>query len=146
MYEGLHFVFFSKYEEKKEKEKHREKQLNEHPDVLFRIYCQSHLHVLLFRPTDDGWWIHKLKNEYRGISAQWTFKHAVNKPIRHVMNLSGNRKELQRFCDDFPGNLRACNAHVQETEDLRAEMEDLKEKVQKLILKNKNLKQMYKES
>ncbi len=42
----------------------------------------------------------------------------LTEPIRHAMNLSGDRDELQRFCDEFPANLEAFNAHVQETTDL----------------------------
>ncbi|XP_059420444.1 uncharacterized protein LOC132155750 [Carassius carassius] len=136
---------------------HRETQLNQHPDVLFRIYCEDGLHVLLFRPTDDGWWVNVIKDRYRGISAQWTFKHAVNRPIRHAMNLSGDRDELQRFCDEFPGNLEECRAHVQETEDLRATIEehrttiedlretieDLEERIRDLDLENRRLRQQH---
>ncbi|KAI2647898.1 V-type ATP synthase subunit D [Labeo rohita] len=110
MYEGLDVEDMSETAQKR----HRETQLNQHPDVLFRIYTQDRLHVLLFRPTDDGWWINTLRDEYRGISAQWTFKHAANQPIRHVMNLSGNRGELERFCNEFPHNLGTFNAHEEQ--------------------------------
>lgn len=151
MYEGLDVEDMTKTEQKR----HRERQLHEHPDVLFRIYTRQHLHVLLFRPTDDGWWIKKLKDEYNGIFCQWTFKHAVNEPIRHVMNLQGDRDELQRFCDEFPANLEAFNAHVQETEDLRATIrdlrvtieddsatiQDLEERIRDLELENRRRKQ-----
>ncbi len=151
MYEGLDVRDMTETEQKR----HRETQLNEHPDVLFKIYCVGRLHILLFRPTDDGWWIKKLKDEYEGISAQWTFKHAVNEPIRHAMNLSGDRDELQRFCHEFPANLEAFNAHVQETEDLtariinltetveddRATIQDLEERIRDLELENRRQRQ-----
>lgn len=130
MYEGLDVEDLTEREKKTEQKIHRETQLNEHPDVLFRIYRRDRLHVLLFRPTDDGWWIKKLRDEYSGIFSQWTFQHAVNQPIRHVMNLSGNRDELERFCDEFPHNLEACNAHVRETEDLTARIRNLREKIE----------------
>lgn len=130
------------------KKRHRETQLNRNPDVVFRIYCQDRLHVLLFRPTEDSWWINIIRDNYRGIFAQWTFQHAVNQPIRHSMNLSGDRDELQRFCDEFPGNLEAFHAHVQETEDLRATIEDqretiqdLEERIRDLELENRTLRQ-----
>ncbi|KAF4101089.1 hypothetical protein G5714_017521 [Onychostoma macrolepis] len=126
MYEGLDVEDMTETEQKR----HRETQLNEHPDVLFRIYRRDRLHVLLFRPSDDGWWIKKLRDGFNGIFSQWTFKHAVNQPIRHVMNLSGDRDELQRFCDEFPVNLEEFNAHVQETEDLTARIRNLREKIE----------------
>lgn len=126
MYEGLDVEDMTE----KEQKRHRETQLNEHPDVLFRIYRRDRLHVLLFRPTDDGWWINTLRDGYNGIFSQWTFKHAVNQPIRHVMNLSGDRDELQRFCDEFPDNLETFKAHVQETEDLRTRIRNLEETVE----------------
>lgn len=126
MYEGVDVENMTPAEQKR----HRETQLNQHPDVLFRINRKDRLHVLLFRPTGDSWWIDIIKENYGGIFAQWTFQHADNQPIRHAMNLSGNRDELQRFCDEFPDNLEAFRAHVQETEDLRATIEDLREKIE----------------
>ncbi|KAI2647895.1 LARGE xylosyl- and glucuronyltransferase 2-B [Labeo rohita] len=139
MYEGLDVEDMSETAQKR----HRETQLNQHPDVLFRIYTQGRLHVLLFRPTDDGWWINILRDEYRGISAQWTFKHAANQPIRHVMNLSGNRGELERFCNEFPHNLGTFNAHVQEPEILRATIEELEARIRDLELENRRLRQQH---
>ncbi|XDV28485.1 hypothetical protein PO909_031790 [Leuciscus waleckii] len=88
------------------------KQLNQHPDILFQIFCEGRLQVLLFRPTNDNLWIKILRDQYPGISSQWTHKHAVNQPIRHVMNLAGNHIELKKFCDEFQQNL-----HVDDGED-----------------------------
>ncbi|XP_026086248.1 uncharacterized protein LOC113061401 [Carassius auratus] len=129
MYEGVDVENMTPAEQKR----HRETQLNQHPNILFRINRKDRLHVLLFRPTGDSWWINIIKENYGGIFAQWTFQHADNQPIRHAMNLSGNRDELQRFCDEFPDNLEAFRAHVQENEDQRDQretIEDLRETIE----------------
>lgn len=125
-------------DKKKEEERkqHRERQLIENPDILFRVYRQTELHVLLFRPTNDSWWIRTLRDRYPAISAQWTFQHAVDQPIRHVMNLSGDRRRLQRFCDDFPNN----RLTSLEDEDLRATVQDLRAAIEDLRVGIQDLK------
>jgi len=117
--------------EKRERKQHREQQLNQHPDILFTIFCEARLHVLLFRPTDDCLWIRILRDQYPGISSQWTFKHAVNRPIRHVMNLSGRQDLLQRFCNDFQQNLIG-------NDD--GEVEALNARITELQLENRTLR------
>lgn len=112
--------------------------LNLNPNVLFRIYKQNHLHVLLFRPTNGYWWITLLQNEYIGISSQWTFKHAVNEPIRHSMNLSGKEDVLERFCQDFENNLQNAN----DADDI----EELHQRIQELQLENRRLQNQVSDS
>jgi len=138
MDEGL--VIEEGQDEEKARKQHRERQLNENPDILFRVYKEDEEipHVLLFRPTNDSWWIERLKYRYSGIFAQWTYKHADNEPIRHVMNLSGDRIQLQRFCDEFPNNrLKSLGDNDEEAEDLRGTIEDLRARIQDLELKNR---------
>ncbi|ROL46155.1 hypothetical protein DPX16_0316 [Anabarilius grahami] len=119
-------------DEEKARKRHRERQLTVNPDILFKVYRREELHVLLFRPTNDIWWIRTLRDRYIGISAQWTFKHADDQPKRHNMNLSGDRSQLQRFCDDFPNNRLMSLDNVEEVEELRATIEDLRARIQDL--------------
>ncbi|ROL52982.1 hypothetical protein DPX16_0106 [Anabarilius grahami] len=49
MYEGLDVGNMTESEQRR----HRNIQLNQHPDVLFRVYRRGRLHVLLFRPPVD---------------------------------------------------------------------------------------------
>ncbi|XDV28499.1 hypothetical protein PO909_031803 [Leuciscus waleckii] len=100
--------------------------LNKNPDILFRIYRKGKLHVLLFRPTNDSWWITTLRDQYPGIFSQWTFQHADNQPIRHVMNLAGKKDLLERFCKMFLANRARALAHLEEVQELSATIQDLR--------------------
>lgn len=126
--------------EERGKKDHREKMLNQNPDILFRIYSKGKLHVLLFRPTNDSWWIRKLRDQYPGISSQWTFKHADNRPIRHVMNLSGKKVLLEHFCEMFPVNRDRALDHLEEVQELRRRIRNLNLNINDLKLENRYLK------
>lgn len=52
MYEGVHFFELTSNQRKE----HRDRTLHKHPDVLFRIYQEERLHVLLFMPTNAEEW------------------------------------------------------------------------------------------
>nr|XP_001338885.3 uncharacterized protein LOC100001846 isoform X1 [Danio rerio] len=131
---------------------HRDMQLNNNPNVLFRIYREGLLHILLFRPTANIFWRRLLQEEYQDI----TFQHTVEEPIGHTMNLSGNREELERFCDNFRNNLQRANNAENEMvgnnlEDANLEnannnnhdneIEELQQRIRELELENTQLRQ-----
>nr|XP_009291645.1 uncharacterized protein LOC100001846 isoform X3 [Danio rerio] len=110
-------------EDDPETKTHRDMQLNNNPNVLFIV----NEHLLLFRPTANIFWIQLLQEEYQDITSQWTFK-CTNLPdlaLHHTMNLSGNRKALQRFCNNFRNNLQRANNYKNEIEELQQRIQDL---------------------
>ncbi|XDV28487.1 hypothetical protein PO909_031792 [Leuciscus waleckii] len=125
MYDGFVFVEYPdeiaeerKKRGKKEKKKYREQQLERHPDIVFRCFQEARLSCLVFRSTNEGFWMRILREFYQDISVQWNYKHEDN---QYVLNLSGDEIELNRFCKEFLENL-----HVGEEVDvLKARIADL---------------------
>ncbi|XDV28494.1 hypothetical protein PO909_031798 [Leuciscus waleckii] len=120
MYEGLNVGSMTEMEQKR----HRDTQLNQHPDVLFRVYRRGRLHVLLFRPTNGCQWMQMFRDGHQNLFAQWSIRH-VYQQVRDVINVSGSLEELQRFCDRFPDQLQEFHDSEEEIEDLRARIQDL---------------------
>lgn len=107
-------------------------QLDQHPDILFRIFLNERLHGLVFRSTNEGFWMRILRQYYPDISVQWNYKHADK---QYVLSLFGDLIELQRFCDEFLQNL-----HVDD-----GEVEALNARITELQLDNTRLRQQIQE-
>lgn len=143
MYEGLDIQQMTE----RQKELHRIDQVNQNPDVLFRIYSQGRLHILSFDATEKSWWMGLILTEYNRISAQWNIRH-VNQPFRTMINLTGKAQDLEMFCDSFPNHLERCQEEVNEIQhrngrihDLEAEIQDLQGRIQDLELENRRRRQ-----
>ncbi|ROL42118.1 hypothetical protein DPX16_1303 [Anabarilius grahami] len=127
MYEGLDFGNMTESEQRR----HRNIQLNQHPDVLFRVYRRGHLHVLLFRPTDGLQWMRLFRDRHEHLFAQWTIRH---RQIRDVISVSGQMEELEGFCDRFI-------QHLQGFQDNDDEIEELRARIRELELENRRLRE-----
>ncbi|KAG7333528.1 hypothetical protein KOW79_003663 [Hemibagrus wyckioides] len=103
MYEGVNFFELTSNQRKE----HRDKTLHKNPDVLFRIYKEERLHVLLFMPTNAEEWkkviqdrIQECTNRPIDPSFQLTERRSVNGYLP-IINMSGPEHHLEHFCDSF---------------------------------------------
>ncbi|XDV28496.1 hypothetical protein PO909_031800 [Leuciscus waleckii] len=129
MYDGMTFVEYPeesaeqrKKRGKKEKKRYREQQLERHPDIVFRCVKEARLSCLVFRSTNEGFWMRILREFYRNISVQWNYKHEDKK---YILSLSGDETELNRFCDEFRENLHVDVEVREEVDVLNAGIADL---------------------
>lgn len=103
MYEGVNFFELTSNQRKE----HRDRTLHKNPDVLFRIYKEERLHVLLFMPTNAEEWkkviqdrIQDRTNRPTDPSFQLTERRSVNGYLP-IINMSGPEHHLEHICDSF---------------------------------------------
>ncbi|XP_060779041.1 uncharacterized protein LOC132887591 [Neoarius graeffei] len=115
-----------------ERKKYRVEELSKNLDVLFRIYCTGRLHVLLFRPSSPDEWRRVIReNITTGPSFQLNTTRVVNGDFP-IINISGREPELETICKRFVElhnmvihNIQVARAQQDETEELRARVEEL---------------------
>ncbi|XP_060734704.1 uncharacterized protein LOC132851732 [Tachysurus vachellii] len=88
-----------------QKKAHRDETLLNNPDVLFRIYQQGRLHVLLFMPTDTEEWKKVIQDRIRDRSradpsVQLTERRDIKGDLP-IINMSGPEDHLEYICDIF---------------------------------------------
>lgn len=139
MYEGVNPTKMTE----QEKKAHIARTLHENPDVLFRIYCQGRLHMVLLRPTNPGEWTRVILSRITtNLSFQMTKKRGVNDIFKITM--SGTQEELGRLCDDFDRlyvevmtNSQDGGAAAQRNPE--DDVEELRARIKELELENKKL-------
>ncbi|XP_026990304.2 uncharacterized protein LOC113635204 isoform X2 [Tachysurus fulvidraco] len=88
-----------------QKKAYRDKTLYNNPDVLFRIYKQGRLCVLLFMPTDTVEWKKVIQDKIRDRnradpSVQLTERRAIRGHLP-IIGMSGPENHLEYICDIF---------------------------------------------
>ncbi|KAF4071866.1 hypothetical protein AMELA_G00267810 [Ameiurus melas] len=118
----------------RQKKAHRGRTLQMNPDVLFKIYQEEKLHVLLFSPTDDEEWMRVIQNRFPA-SFELTRRRAVHGRLP-VINMSGPEEELERICARFDQLYKEVQENILDGEaaqkNLAAEIEELKLRIGKL--------------
>ncbi|KAK3548747.1 hypothetical protein QTP70_019453 [Hemibagrus guttatus] len=145
MYEGVNLPALTQ----KQRKAHRDRTLHRNPDVLFRIYKQQTLHVLLFMPTNSDEWkkviqdrIQDHNNRRIDPSFQLTERRSVNGHLP-IINMSGPEHHLELICDSFDPlysqvqeNIRnrasAQRNFAAEIEELNVRIRELQEEIQML--------------
>ncbi|KAB5574642.1 hypothetical protein PHYPO_G00211360 [Pangasianodon hypophthalmus] len=125
-----------------EKKAHIGRTLQNNPDVLFRIYQQDRLHMVMFRPSDPGEWMRLIQSRITNLSFQLTRKRSANDIFK--ISMSGPQEHLDRFCQDFDqlydefmkkmqdGGAAAQNNLEDEVEELKVRIRELELEIKKL--------------
>ncbi|XP_060780180.1 uncharacterized protein LOC132888166 isoform X2 [Neoarius graeffei] len=136
MYEGVNPAGMTE----REKKKHRDETLLRNPDVLFRIYQQEKLHVLLFMQTNTEEWkkeIQKIIPPH--VSLQLTERCEVKGDLP-IFNISGQESELEWLCNRFVEHRNKVIHNIQVAREQQDETEELRARVEELRLENNRLR------
>lgn len=129
---------------------HRNENLRNNPDVLFKVYQEGNLHMVFLSTTGPGVWMMKIQDRITTqLSFQMTKKRTENNIFKITM--SGRQEELQHFCDDFHqlhdevmtitlDEGAATPNDPQDNDDGEDDVEELRERIRELELENRNLR------
>lgn len=134
MYEGVNLGEMTEHQRKE----HRDKILHENPDVLFRIFHQGKLHVLLFMPSNEEEWKKMIQSRIPPtVSFQLTERCAVRGRLP-IIHMSGHEEALECICDSFDQLYNEVMENIQHggatQRNIAAELEEVKMRIRELEL------------
>lgn len=127
-----------------EKRAHTERDLRDNLDVLFRLYRQDRLHMLVFRTTHLVEWINVIQSRVTtNHSFQLTKRRGVNNLF--TITLSGSQEQLDSFCADFDQLYDEVMKSVQDggaaaQRNPEDDVEELRQRIRELELENGKLR------
>lgn len=118
---------------------HKERNLQDNLDVLFRTYRQGRLHMLILKTAHPVVWMTAVQTRITISQSFQRKRHTVNNIF--TITLSGPQADLQRFCDEFD---QLHDGVMQSIQDGGAaaqgnpgdELEELRQRIRELELEN----------
>lgn len=136
MYDGFNPGEMTKKHLKKLRKAHRDKTLQENPDVLFRIYQDEKLHVLLLKPSNDEEWMKAIQNRISPTQSFQLTKRCAVKGDLPIINMCGAIDTLEIICEEFDQLYNVVMENIQLGEaaasSREAEIDELKIRIREL--------------